>query len=218
MNATLTSIEKRTDALQLRILQRSVGDEVEAFAKYKTDPTGFARDILGIHWTPSVIKVAESLLIPPYRVLIPAAHSQGKTHACAGIALWWFCTRKPALVISTAPTLRQVQDLLWKEIRVQVRNAKQRLPVPFNGPRSLRAARSEEDYMSGVTATTDTAFQGVHGANKLFIIDEAVGVDATFWTAIEGMFDGAGDAILAPFNPTDRSSQAYREYENATRS
>lgn len=183
--------------------------------KYRDNPVGFARDVLGIHWTPSVIKVAESILTPPYRVLIPAAHSQGKTHACAGLAIWWFCTRHPAIVISTAPTLRQVQDLLWKEIRVQVRNARRPLPVPFTGPRSLRAERSPEDFMLGVTASTDTAFQGHHGPNKLFILDEAVGVAPEFWTAIEGMADGEGDAVIAPFNPTDNASQAYREYQRA---
>lgn len=202
---------------QLQILSNQSQQTTTGLERYRNDPVGFSRDVLGVQWVPNVVKVAESLLIPPYRVLMPSANSQGKTHACAGIALWWFCTRQPALVISTAPKLEQLRDLLWKEIRIQTALAKQPLPVPFNGPRSLRAERDYNDFMSGVTATTSTSFQGHHGPNKLFIIDEAVGVSPEFWTAIESMFDGRGDAILAAFNPTDQTSQAYREYQHACR-
>lgn len=193
-------------------------DAISRFARYRNDPAGFARDVLGVQWTPAVTAVAESVLRPPYRVLIPSGHTQGKTHGMAGIAIWWFCTRSPALVISTAPKLSQLKNLLWKEIRKQVAGSKMALPIRFSGPRSLRAERSQWDFMEGSTARDGTSFHGHHGPNKLFIFDEAVGVAPEFWTATQGMFDGEGDGWLCPFNPTDTTSAAYREYQQTTRS
>lgn len=156
--------------------------------------------------------------MPPYRTLIPSGHTQGKSHGVAGIALWWFCTRSPSLVISTAPKQSQLKDILWKEIRRQAAAARRPIPVPFTGPVSLRAERSPWEFMVGHTARDATSFQGYHGPNKLFIFDEAVGVRPEFWTAAQGMFDGEGDAWICPFNPTDTTSAAYREYQHTTRS
>lgn len=199
-------------------LTEAGANQIAEYSRYRDDPVGFARDVLGVSWTPAVVRVAEAMQRPPYRVLIPSGHSQGKTHGVAGLAIWWFCTRSPALVISTAPKLSQLKDLLWKEIRRQVSAARKPIPVPFTGPASLRAERSAWDFMAGYTARDSTSFQGHHGPNKLFIFDEAIGVAPEFWSATQGMFDGEGDAWLCPFNPTDTTTAAYREYQSATKS
>lgn len=175
------------------------------YARYRDDPAGFARDVLRVTWTPTQREIAESLLRPPYRTLVKASHNVGKTMVSAGVALWWHLTRSPSIVISTAPKLEQVRDLLWKEVRRQCRGL-----VSFAGPRIPRVDRGPDDFMVGTTAQSGTAFQGHHGPSMLFIFDEGVGVDPEFWQVTETMFAPPGHAWLVIFNPTDSASPAYQ--------
>lgn len=175
------------------------------YALYRDDPCGFAKDVLGVEWTPVQQEIAKSLLVPPCRTLVKASHNVGKTHLAAGIAAWWFLTRQPAIVITTAPKLEQVRDLLWKEIRRQAGKH-----LKFAGPRICRVDRAADDFMAGTTAQSGTGFQGHHGPHLLFLFDEAVGVAPEFWEVTETMFAPPGHAWLCIFNPTDSTSAAYQ--------
>jgi hypothetical protein len=110
-------------------------------------------------------------------------------------------------VLTTAPTDRQVRDLLWKEVRVQ--RGKQR--GGFRGPKMPRLESTADHFAHGFTAKDGDSFQGNHSAHTLIIFDEAVGVAPEFWETAESMFVGEGHAWLAIFNLTDTSSQAYTE-------
>jgi hypothetical protein len=153
--------------------------------------------------------MGRGLLEAPYRVLAPSANSQGKTSGSAALSLWWFCTRSPAIIRTTAPKFDQVRDLLWKEIRRLARRLK--TPLPFL-PKACRIERSEDDYAVGATATGESGWKGHHGPNQLFIFDEATDVADEFWTATETMFQPPGHAWLAIFNPTSTSSRVYLEF------
>jgi hypothetical protein len=207
-------IERRYYRLRLR--ERARPANRLPFAEYRDDPAKFAREVLGIGYLWDKQEEAGRLLLePPYRVMCPAANETGKTFWAAAVVLWWFCTRTPAIVITTAPTFKQVKDLLWKEIRRLARRARKRLGLPFL-PKDCRIERAEDDFATGITATDATSFQGHHGPSLLFIIDEAVGVDAEFFEAIESMFSPPGHALFAIYNPTDVTSQIHREYRQAT--
>lgn len=176
-----------------------------AYAAYADDPAGYARDILGVRWWQKQIEIAESLLLPPYRTLVKACHKVGKTHLGGGLVNWWYDSFDPGLALTTAPTDRQVRDLLWKEVRVQ-RGGR----GGFRGPKMPRLESSADHFAHGFTAKDGDSFQGNHSPRTLFIFDEAVGVAPEFWETAESMFN-AGGAWLAIFNPTDTSSQAYTE-------
>lgn len=139
-------------------------------------------------------------------MLVKASHSVGKTFLGGGLVNWWFDSFDPSITLTTAPTDRQVQDLLWKEVRGQ-RGRRGGFP----GPRVSRLETSPEHFAHGFTAKDGDAFQGHHSEHILIIFDEAVGVAPIFWEAAESMFAGKGHAWLAIFNPTDTSSQAYME-------
>ena len=182
------------------------------YSRYRDNPVGFCTDILRVTLTPLQQKALELLLVPPYRVLVPSANEQGKTFFAACGVLWWFCTRSPSIIRTTAPTADQIKDLLWKEIRSIAGRAG--LGLPFL-PKACRIERSAEDFAEGRTARDENAFKGQHGPSLFFIGDEATGIDAEFWTAIETMFSPPGHAWLMIFNPTSSSSQAYVEYKRA---
>ncbi len=175
------------------------------FPEYRGRPVDFARDVLRVTWTPRQCEIALAAERPPYRVLVKSSHNVGKTMFSAGYAAYFFLTRKPAIVITTAPKMEQVRDLLWKEIRTQARHL-----LPFAGTRGPRVDRAADDFMVGTTAQTGTGFQGHHGPHMLFVFDEAVGVEPEFWEVAQTMFCPPGHAWICIFNPTDSASAAYQ--------
>jgi hypothetical protein len=188
-------------------------EDLDPLGRFRDDPGGFARHVLGIPYLwDKQEEAVRRLLEPPYRTMCPAANEVGKTFVAAVAVLWWFCTRSPALVITTAPRKDQVRDLLWKEIRRLARRSREPLGLPFQ-PKDCRIERAPDDFAVGTTARDGTNFQGHHGPNILFVIDEAVGVAAEFYEAIETMFSPPGHAVLAIYNPTDTTSHVYREYK-----
>jgi hypothetical protein len=181
-------------------------------SRYRLDPAGYARDVLGVRWWPKQVEIAEALCRPPHRVLVKASHSVGKSHLAGGLVNWWYDTRSPGVCLTTAPTARQVRDVLWKEVR------RQRGKRPgFPGPKIPRLEDAADHFAHGFTARDATAFQGQHEAAVLLIFDEAVGVGAEFWDAAESMCQGAEYGWLAIFNPTDTTSRAYMEEQTGSR-
>lgn len=172
---------------------------------YAADPVGYVREVLGVQWWHKQEEIARSLLTPPYRTLVKACHKVGKTYLGGGLVNWWYDSFDPGLVLTTAPTDRQVRDLLWKEVRVQ---RGQR--GGFRGPKMPRLESTPDHFAHGFTARDGDSFQGNHSPHTLIIFDEAVGVGSEFWETAESMFN-TGSAWLAIFNPTDTSSQAYVE-------
>lgn len=182
---------------------------IQQYAKYLNDPVGFARDILRRTFTSQQVSAARSILTPPYRTLIPSGNEQGKTLLSAALAIWWHCTRAPGIVITTAPRMDSVRDLIWKEIRTLA--SSNNLALDFL-PRACRIERAPNDFVVGMTATDATSFQGHHGPNMLFVFEEANGVPAQFWIAVETMFSPPGHAWVCIYNPTMTSGQDYIEY------
>lgn len=71
---------------------------------------------------------------------------------------------------------------------------------------------SDDHYAKGYTARKGESFQGRHRERMLFVFDEAIGVESTYWNTTKTMFKPEhGHAWLTIFNPTDTTSQAYQE-------
>lgn len=171
--------------------------------RYRDDPIAYAHDILGVDWWAKQREIAQSVIDHP-KTLVRASHAVGKTFVAGGLVNWHFDAFDPGITLTTAPSSRQVRDLLWKEIRVQ-RGGRGSLY-----PKAPRMESSADHFALGFTARDATAFQGSHDARLLIVFDEAVGVDQAFWDAIDGMLtSGDGNRFLAIYNPTDISSPAF---------
>jgi hypothetical protein len=171
---------------------------------YRKDPAVYARQVLGVTWWEKQLEVARSVAAGR-KTLVKASHSIGKTHLAGGLVNWFFDSFAPSITLTTAPTKDQVEDLLWKEVRVQ------RGGRPGLMPKSPRLELAEDHFAVGYTARDDNAFQGRHEERVLIIFDEATGIDGQFWEAAEGMLTGEDCHWLAILNPTDTASRAYEE-------
>lgn len=63
------------------------------------------------------------------RTAVKACHAPGKSFTAAVAALWFLFSFRNAIVITTAPTWRQVEDVLWREIR----GLHEAAPYPLGG-------------------------------------------------------------------------------------
>jgi hypothetical protein len=180
------------------------------------DPVEYASKVLHIETLWDVQKqILASLLVPPYRTLVASGHDVGKTFTAALALNWWYDTFDPGVIISTAPSSREVRQLLWTEVRLQRQRAFQlgsNLSMDFCGASSPEMKSSPEHWAQGYTSEKGEGYVGRHRMRMLFIIDEANGVGHEVWEGFNTMFDPSlGCAMLAIFNPTSTTSHAYQE-------
>ena len=166
-------------------------------------------------YTPDQKEAMMSVAKNKYTVCV-SGNGVGKTFMAADIALWFLNCFENSIVITTAPTLRQVQKLLWKEVGSRYDSG--RIGGNMN---TLNLALGTEWFMSGFTASTsvddtETAakFQGFHSEHILFVFDEAPAVHPAFWEAIKGSMMGSHARFLAIGNPTSPAGPFYEAYRS----
>jgi phage terminase large subunit len=171
--------------------------------RYRDDPVGFCRHVLGFEpWEGQRAVLNE--LAASDAVTVPAGRAVGKSRLDGGAALWFACTRPGSRVILTAPTFKQVQQILWEEIRNLAFAASQRgapLPIDVAKMASTGARTNTNSQILGITAEKPEAFQGIRGAEMLLIADEASGINDDIFHVIDGNTAG-GAKLLLTGNPT----------------
>ncbi len=174
------------------------------------DPVEFAQDVLGVTlWT----KQEEALraLMRERRVAVKSGNGLGKDFTAAVAALWYLYGHNPGIVLSTAPTFRQVRHVLWRQIRALWRRAAKKL-----GGRMLdtRWELGPERYALGLSADEAERFQGFHSENMLVVVDEAEGVEEEIYEAVEAVMTSGNVRLLLIGNPTTSSGAFYRAFND----
>ncbi|HEX8795463.1 MAG TPA: hypothetical protein VF765_31150 [Polyangiaceae bacterium] len=206
--------------------------------RYRAKPVEFFREILGVEPWEKQVEIIEAVR-DNTRVAVKAGHKVSKSHTAAGVALWFYESFEDARVVMTSTTSRQVDQILWRELKKMHANAgrcvackeenKRRalrfeapLPkpcphsfLPDGEPRELaRTGLKATDFREvvGFTAREAEAVAGVSGHNLLYILDEATGIDRAIFEAIEG--NRAGGARLLMFsNPTKTDGEFYDAFD-----
>ncbi len=113
--------------------------------------------------------------------------------------LWFLSYHDPAIVLSTAPTFRQVRHVLWRQIHRLHRGA-----AGVLGGKMLdtRWELSDERYAMGLSSDSADQFQGFHSPNMFIVVDEAEGLDDDIYEAIEAVMTAADPRLLLIGNPT----------------
>ena len=195
------------------------GEELSGFAdllgRSRDDPEFFFHEVLG--WRPwaKQTEIARAVAAAvhgegPRRVAVRSGNGVGKTALAARLMLWALYCHESSVVVTTAPTQRQVTELLWREARSAYYRARVDLGGVFYegqprwdlGPRRYAIGVSPEH-------TRAEAFQGFHADLIVFLVDEASGIPPAHWEAIKGSLLAGRAAVLAIGNPTRLEGEFY---------
>lgn len=133
---------------------------------------------------------------------VPSCHSIGKDWTAAHVVLWFLYCFTPAIVITTAPTDRQVKMILWQEIA----QAYKRSNTHLDGALFTQRLQVEEKWYALGFAAPDydpTAAQGYHQQHILIVLDEAAGITKPIREAISGNVSSGFARLFEIGNPTD---------------
>lgn len=169
-------------------------------AKWRQDPIGWMKTWLGgpEPWARQV-EIAES--VRDFRETnVHTGNAIGKDWIAARLALWFLFTREDAIVVTTATKKKQVDLVLWGEIR----SAYKRARGPLGGklqPVASELKIGDHWYAIGVTARDTSAFSGFHSKHVCVIEDEAAGLPEFSDEAALGLMAGPNDRLFRIGNP-----------------
>jgi hypothetical protein len=140
------------------------------------------------------------------RVAVESGHSMGKDFISGQLALWFLYCFPPAIVITTAPTQRQVEKIVWGEISKYWRKE-------LGGTLHTKAIDIAPDWYALGFTTKETnqmvgKFQGFKGRNVLIIVTEAQAVEDNIFEQIEGVMTAKNSKLYLAGNPL-RSEGAF---------
>lgn len=207
--------------------------------KYRQDPIGYFRDILGVEPWSVQRRVLESVRDNP-RTSWKSGHRVSKSNTAAGSGLWFYGSFEDARVIMTAPTAHQIDDILWREAKMMRKRAGKCVGCKREDPDDLRIPRpcphsakidgemgelartglKSVDFreIKGLTAKDVEAVTGTAGKNLFFIFDECSGIDDALFEGFEGNragFTSAGSGVVRVLytgNPTKPKGEFYRSH------
>ena len=143
---------------------------------------------------------------------VRSCNAIGKTFTAAALSLSFLLAYESALVITTAPTYPQVEQILWREIHRINAHAKQPF-VPFSKMNAISINLGEDHYATGRSTNLESNFQGYHDKNILFIVDEGNGVADEIFTAIKGSTQENAH-LLTIGNPIVPRGYFYESFKN----
>lgn len=173
--------------------------------KARSDPVWFAKNILSARPWKKQRDILHALT-RHRNIAVRSCNGSGKSHAAAIATLWWLMAYENATVITTAPSKRQVGQILWREIRsLYLRNEH----IIQGKITQTQLEISPRRFAIGFTAGSDVLFQGFHSPNILVIVDEASEVRETIYDGILSCLTSRNSKLLLIGNPTSRAGIFY---------
>ena len=198
--------------MRLAARGRASGDE--PLKEFDGQIERFFSEVLGIKCWSKMREIIRAYEDPEIKeIYIVACHGVSKTMTIAGLAEYHFSVRGRS-VFTTAPTSRQVNDLLWKQIRVNRMRADKTVKLPgrvLQTPK-MRVKNRPDWSGDGFSPKDQDSAQGPHQDDLLILADEAAGVHEWLWTAIKGWMTNPGCKLIAIGNPAMKDSYFRRQF------
>ena len=154
---------------------------------------------------------AEALIALPKtkRMSIRSGHGVGKDALASWIILWFMSTRSYPKVASTAPTARQLSDILWSELSKWLRQSKVADEFIIQKDKLFHKSAPKEWWCRAISPSVKASKEdqaetlaGLHGEHLLIIVDEASGVPDPVYVPLEGAMTQADNMVILIGNPT----------------
>lgn len=169
-------------------------------SSYIGNPIGFIESELGDKLT-----IEQKLILNRIKdggeINVQAAHGVGKSFIASRIVVYQTIVVGTE-TITTAPTFRQVKNVLWKEVRKLSAKVKKLFAGVECGQVFMRSGNGSAFGFTAQHNSTD-AFQGQHASGLGVVIDEACGVSKEIDEGAIACAVDAGGFILRIGNPTN---------------
>jgi phage terminase large subunit len=184
----------------------------EFVERYRDDPVGFVRNVLGVEpdpWQADVMRAYQrsgSGIPKDRKISIRSGHGTGKSTVCSWIILHRLLHFFPQKTVCTAPTASQLFDALFSEVKAWVKS----LPEPLQETLDVISDRislkdaPHESFVSARTSRSEQpdALQGVHSEHVLLVCDEAAAISEQVYEAAYSSMSAASACIILIGNPT----------------
>jgi len=188
-------------------------------SSWKNSPELYFEQALGIDnlWDGerAILRAVPVAIKEKKNIVVPSGHSLGKDFVCGGLVPYFLQVYGPCVVITTAPTGRQVDSVMWGEIESRYNSAKIKLPG------RLMTSKIEVDskwYALGFT-TKETGqmvgkFQGFHSPRVFVIASEAQAISDVVYEQIDAILTGDIGLLIEIGNPLRATGQFARDIKN----
>ncbi len=179
-------------------------------SRAQADPVWWVRNVLRARPWGKQAEVLEAVRDHP-RVAVRSCHGAGKSFIAGQVILWFTYSFSPSIVLSTAPTWRQVEKLVWKEVRASYARAGC-LGGNLLPKRPELQIVQDQWYAAGLSTNDPDHFQGFHEENILVVVDEAAGVPEDIFEAVDGVLTSSHARLLLLGNPTSIGGTFYNAF------
>ncbi len=190
--------------------------------EWKNSPVAFVRDVIDV--TPSVQqleylhKVAKNK-----RITIRSGHGTGKDASTAWVIMWFMCTRAYAKVACTAPTARQLSDILWSELSKWFRKSKVADEFVIQKDKIFQKDNPKEWWCRAISVSAKASKEeqaetlaGLHGDHLLVVVDEASGVNDPVYIPLEGALTQEDNKVILIGNMTKNRGYFHESHFHAS--
>jgi hypothetical protein len=158
-------------------------------------PVEFARKVLGT----SLYSKQEEILravASHSKVSVSGANGTGKDFAAAIAAVWWLVSFPKAMVVVTAPTMRQVNEIVFEEMRAALERKRVTNPWGFQTyrkPHIVDPLDRKHHFAIGISVRDSVGENGMslgegvfglHSPNQLVIVSEAQGMEPSHFQSL----------------------------------
>ena len=186
-------------------------DSLEVARRWRSDASLFVREAFHAEPTPQQQSLLDLFSKGEKKAIsIRSGHGTGKTAAEAWLIAWFLVTRPQSKVVCTAPTGRQLKDILWAEAAHWINHAiapVKQLLVVKNEVISIQDrkdwfARAASINVQASAEEQAETLAGYHAEHLLAIVDEASGVPDPVFQPLRGYLTQEDNFVLLASNPT----------------
>lgn len=188
---------------------------MDKLREWRNVPLSFVKDVIDV--TPSEQQLDGLAKIgKTKRLSIRSGHGTGKDAFASWIILWFMTTRPYAKVPCTAPTARQLSDVLWSELSKWLRQSKVADEFIIQKDKMFHKDAPKEWWCRAISPSVKSSKEeqaetlaGLHGDHMLIVADEASGIPDPVFIPLEGAMTQEDNRVLLIGNMTRNSGYFY---------
>lgn len=157
------------------------------------------------------------------RMSIRSGHGTGKDAFASWAILWFETTRPYAKCAATAPTARQLSDILWSELSKWLRKSILADEFVVQKDKIYHKASAKEWWVRAISPSVKASKEeqaetlaGLHGDHLLLVVDEASGVPDPMFVPLEGALTQEDNKVLLIGNMTRNVGYFYDTHFHST--